>query len=201
MLDDFFIINIGDYITKDGVLLGENVVKSILSAFSCYKNPDVEKFLREQAINFTKKHQSVTYLVMHKDTNAIVGYFTLAIKPLRIHIDNFSNTMKRKILRVSRLDEETGKYAFSAYLIAQLGKNFALQDTEMISGEILLKIAINKIKEIQHMAGGMVYFLEAEDKPKLLSFYERNGFKKFDTKATVTENTCEHKLIQLLKVL
>ena len=57
MLDDFFIINIGDYITKDGVLLGENVVKSILSAFSCYKNPDVEKFLREQAINFTQKHQ------------------------------------------------------------------------------------------------------------------------------------------------
>lgn len=51
------------------------------------------------------------------------------------------------------------------------------------------------------MAGGMVYFLEAEDKPKLLSFYERNGFKKFDTKATVTENTREHKLIQLLKVL
>lgn len=42
MLDDFFIINIGDYITKDGVVLGEDVVRNILSAFSCVPNIDNE---------------------------------------------------------------------------------------------------------------------------------------------------------------
>ena len=201
MLDNLVVININDYITSNGEVFGENVVQSILSVFSCYKNHDVERFLKEQAVEFTKKHQSVTYLAVNKNTDNVVGYFTLAIKPLRINIDGFSNTMKRKILRVSKLDEESGKYAFSAYLIAQLGKNFAVAEDELISGEMLLQLAVNKIKEIQHLAGGMVYFLEAEDTPKLLVFYEKNGFKRFDTKATGKNNDEGHKLVQLLKVL
>ena len=201
MLDNLVVININDYITSNGEVFGENVVQSILSVFSCYKNHDVERFLKEQAVEFTKKHQSVTYLAVNKHTDNVVGYFTLAIKPLRINIDGFSNTMKRKILRVSKLDEESGKYAFSAYLIAQLGKNFAVAEDELISGEMLLQLAVNKIKEIQHLAGGMVYFLEAEDTPKLLVFYEKNGFKRFDTKATGKNNDEGHKLVQLLKVL
>ena len=201
MLDNLVVININDYITSNGEVFGENVVQSILSVFSCYKNHDVERFLKEQAVEFTKKHQSVTYLAVNKNTDNVVGYFTLAIKPLRINIDGFSNTMKRKILRVSKLDEESGKYAFSAYLIAQLGKNFAVAESELITGEMLLQIAVNKIKEIQHLAGGMVYFLEAEDTPKLLAFYEKNGFKRFDTKMTAKDNDAGHKLVQLLKVL
>ena len=33
------------------------------------------------------------------------------------------------------------------------------------------------------MAGGMVVFLESENKDRLLDFYEKqNGFKRFDTK-------------------
>ena len=157
--------------------------------------------MKEQSLEFTKKHQSVTYLVINKSSDKIVGYFTLAVKPLRINIDDFSNTVKRKILRVSRLDEGTGRYAFSAYLIAQLGKNFALDENERIAGTLLLQIAVNKIKEIQHMAGGMVYFLEAEDNVKLLAFYENNGFKRFDTKFTGKNDEEGHKLVQLLKVL
>lgn len=178
--NNLVVINISDYVTSNGDVIGENVVQSILSIFSCYKNNDVEMFLKNQAIEFTKKHQSVTYLAVNKNTDNVVGYFTLSIKPLRINIDAFSNTMKRKILRVSKLDEETGKYAFAAYLIAQLGKNFAVEESELISGETLLQLAVNKIKEIQHLAGGMVYFLEAEDTPKLLAFYEKNGFKRFE---------------------
>lgn len=200
-LDDLFVANIHDYLANNNVILGEDVVESILSDFSCYKNRDVEKFFKLQAVEFSKKYQSITYFVFNNNTRILLGYFTLAIKPLRINIDAFSNTMKRKILRVSKLDEETGKYAFSAYLIAQLGKNFAVRESELIPGETLLQLAVNKIKEIQHLAGGMVYFLEAEDTPKLLAFYEKNGFKRFDTKVIVKDNEDGYKLVQLLKVL
>lgn len=199
--DDLFVANIHDYLANNKVILGEDVLESILSDFSCYKNRDVEKFFKLQAVEFSKKYQSITYFVFNNNTRILLGYFTLAIKPLRINIDAFSNTMKRKILRVSKLDEETGKYAFSAYLIAQLGKNFTVEESELISGETLLQLAVNKIKEIQHLAGGMVYFLEAEDTPKLLAFYEKNGFKRFDTKVIMKDNEDGHKLVQLLKVL
>ena len=72
----------------------------------------------------------------------------------------------------------------------------------MISGEQLLGLAVEKIKELQYMAGGMVIFLETENEEKLLHFYEvKNGFKKFATKGTKTGTEDTHTLIQLLKVL
>ena len=72
----------------------------------------------------------------------------------------------------------------------------------MITGEQLLGLAIEKIKELQYMAGGMVVFLEAENEEKLLDFYEKqNGFKRFDTKEIKSGTEDTHTLVQLLKVL
>jgi hypothetical protein len=91
-------------------------------------------------------------------------------------------------------------YSLSAYLIAQLGKNFSNESHTKISGDQLLHVAIDTIKELQYMAGGMVCFLETENEPKLLDFYEkRNGFKRFSIKESRMKNG--HKLIQLLKIL
>lgn len=163
---------------------------------------DVERFLKEQSIEFTKKNQSVTYLVFANEDAALVGYFTLAIKPISVNAENFSNTMKRKIARVSELDEENGTYTLSAYLIAQLGKNFADGVNGRVTGEQLLQASVETIKELQYMAGGMVVFPEAENDEKLMQFYEvENGFKRFDTKEVQAGTEDARVLIQLLKVL
>ena len=83
--------------------------------------------MKEQSIEFTKKNQSVTYLVFSNEDASLVGYFTITIKPITVNAENFSNTMKRKIARVSELDEENGTYTLSAYLIAQLGKTLRME--------------------------------------------------------------------------
>ena len=89
----------------------------------------------------------------------------------------------------------------SAYLIAQLGKNYDDSIGNTISGDNLLSIALGKVKELQYMAGGMVVFLESENKDRLLDFYEKqNGFKRFDTKVTKKYKKT-HTLVQLLKVI
>ena len=158
--------------------------------------------MREQSIEFTKKNQSVTYLVFSNDDASLVGYFTLTVKPITVNAENFSNTMKRKLAKVSELDEENGTYTLSAYLIAQLGKNYKDGLNEKIAGEQLLQAAIETIKELQYMVGGMVIFLEAEDKEKLMRFYEdENGFKRFDTKEVKAGTENAHVLVQLLKIL
>ena len=159
--------------------------------------------MKEQSIDFTKKNQSVTYLVFSNKDASLVGYFTLTVKPITVNAENFSNNLKRKIARVSELDEENGTYTLSAYLIAQLGKNYKDEANEKISGAQLLQAAIDTIKELQYMVGGMVIFLEAEDKEKLLRFYEdENGFKRFDVRETkCSDNNEVHKLVQLLKVM
>ena len=200
MHDDFLILNIREYLRQGQS--GEDLLQRVFSTFSCDKNLDVERFLLEQSINFTKKNQSVTYVVLTPEEGQIIGYFTITIKPITVNGDCFSNTVKKKIARVGEQDEESGNYSLSAYLIAQLGKNFKDSANEKISGEQLLELAIEKIKELQYMAGGMVVFLEAENEEKLIHFYEdKNGFKRFDTKEIKSGTEKAHTLIQLLKVL
>ena len=202
MYKDVQVYNIQDYlsISEDG--FGEKELEDLLSEFSCIKNPDVERFLKNNAIEFAKKHQSVTYLVFSNLDAELLGYFTLAIKPISVKAERFSNTIKRKIARVSEFDEDSCTYTLSAYLIAQLGKNFTNGTNERIQGNQLLEIAIETVKQLQYMAGGMVVFLEAENEEKLMRFYEeQNNFKKFDTRKTQAGTENMHDLIQLLKIL
>lgn len=203
MLNDVTVFNIREYLSAgSNEDLGEDALQQLLSDFFCDKNMDVEKFLKEQAIDFAKKHQSVTYLVFSNEDASLVGYFTLAIKPITVHTEglDMSKSMQRRLARVSEFDEENGNYTLPAYLIAQLGKNYKGGANLKITGQQLLQAAMDTIKEIQHMAGGMVVFLEAEENEKLLHFYEKeNGFKRFDVRKTKTNES--HTLIQLLKVL
>ena len=203
MLKNVSVFNIREYLKENGDReLGEGNLHEILSEFSCNKNTDVERFLKEQAVEFTKKNQSVTYLVFSDEDASLVGYFTLAVKPISVKAERFSNTMNRKIARVGNYDEENGTYNLSAYLVAQLGKNFTEKANGKVSGRQLLQAALDTIKELQYMIGGMVVFLETEDKEPLLRFYEeKNGFKRFDTKAVRKGTDEERRLVQLLKVL
>ena len=55
--------NILDFLEEEG----EDLLKSILVTFSCPVNPEIEKFLKERAIDFAKRRLSITYLVTDKD--------------------------------------------------------------------------------------------------------------------------------------
>ena len=183
--DKFFSVNIREYLALgNDEEAGEPALVELLSGFSSPKNKDVERFLKKSAIEFTKKNQSVTYLVVSAEDVRLLGYFTLALKPLTVRGETVSNTMKRKLLRISELDEKSDTYTMSAYLIAQLGKNFSESGGTEITGAELLKLAWDKIKEIQYLGGGVVTFLEAENEEKLLSFYHDNRFSQFDTMQT-----------------
>ena len=195
------IINIRRYIGNENPELGEDELLQILSEFSCPLNPDVERFLKYSSIEFTKKNQSVTYLVFSVADGKLLGYFTLALKPLTVRGETVSNTVKRKLLRVSELDKKSDTYTMSAYLIAQLGKNYSENDGKMITGAELLELAWDKIKATQYMFGGMVTFLEAENEEKLLSFYRDNRFSQFDTRQTASDTDEAHELVQLLRLL
>lgn len=197
----YSVVNIRRYLNSDNPKLGESRLLQVLSGFSCPRNPDVERFLKKSAVEFTKKNQSVTYLLFDISRMVLVGYFTLALKPLTVRGETVSNTVKKKLLRVSELDESSDTYTMSAYLIAQLGKNYTNGAEKRITGEELLVLAWDKIKEIQYLGGGMVTFLEAEKEEKLLSFYRGNRFSQFDTRRTISDADEPHELVQLLRLL
>lgn len=169
--------------------------------FHVTQNPDVERFLKQNSIEFTKKNQSVTYIVLSANDGGLLGYFTIALKPLTIRGEMVSNTMKRKLLRISELDKKSNIYTMSAYLIAQLGKNYTDGKEKEITGVQLLELAWMVIEEMQYMGGGMVAFLEANNEEALLSFYKSNKFIQFDTRQIITSEQKPHELIQLLRLL
>ena len=112
----------------------------------------------------------------------------------------FSKMMRRKIERVSEVNEQTGEYLLSAYLIAQLGKNYNDGMNKRITGAQLLQSAIDAIRDAQYRLGGTVVFLEADNVEKLIDFYETNGFKRFAVrKSRGTQE--QHTLVQLLRVM
>lgn len=197
----FSVINMRRYLNSDNPKLGESRLLQVLSGFSCPKNPDVERFLKKSSIEFTKKNQSVTYLVFDVSSMELVGYFTIALKPLTVRGETVSNTVKKKLMRVSELDKQSQTYTMSAYLIAQLGKNFTGDADKKITGGELLELAWGIIEKMQYMGGGMVTFLEAENSERLLSFYHANRFQIFDTRQTAAASEEPHELVQLLRLL
>ncbi|MCX4300589.1 MAG: GNAT family acetyltransferase [Lachnospiraceae bacterium] len=199
--DKFLVTNIRRYLGSDNPKLGEDRLIQQISEFSCPKNPDVEHFLKKNAIEFTKKSQSVTYLVFSLSSMELVGYFTIALKPLTVRGETVSNTVKRKLLRISELDEKSDTYTMSAYLIAQLGKNYTDGRDKEITGKELVELAWTVVEEIQYLGGGIVAFLEAENEEKLLSFYRNNRFAQFDTRQTASDTDEAHELVQLLRLL
>ena len=176
----YTVFNIREYLNGNNEELGEDDLRQVLSEFSCEKNPDVERFAKEQSIEFAKKQQSVTYLVFSTEDAELVGYFAITIKPITVNAESFSNTIKKKLARVSELNEQNHTYNMAAYLIAQLGKNYNNGANDRITGEELLGLAIKQLQQLQYLAGGMVVFLETLNEEKLLSFYQGKGFQQFD---------------------
>jgi len=64
-------------------------------------------------------------------------------------------------------------------LIGQIGKNFTRNAERLISGNEILEMACNRVKAALAVLGGKMVYLECEDKPRLIAFYENNGFYRF----------------------
>lgn len=74
----------------------------------------------------------------------------------------------------------------------------------MITGDELLKLACDKVQEIQKNIGGKIVYLECEDTVKLVGFYQDNGFYNFGKRTLEHDETdvmSGQYLIQMLKYL
>lgn len=198
-------VNLQDLLNNDS--LGESEARRVLSSFSCPLNPDVEHFVKHTAIEFSKQGISSTYLIMasYKNEYVLCGYFALANKVFCIAKDSLPNrNWKRRMAKFGQFDHTLQRYTISAPLIGQLGKNYANGYNELITGDELLKLALNKVKEMQYIVGGRIVYLECEQKEKLIDFYESNGFVNFGARTLDRDETDKlsgEALVQMLRFL
>lgn len=175
----FEIANLDDLLS----VLGKEKTESILADYSCPLNDDIEDFLKHKAIAFSNQGLAKTHLVFasYKSKPVMVGYFAIANKILFIkRTSKLNSKMRSRIRKFAISREEPKGYEITAPLIAQLGKNFANGYDQLISGAELLEMACQYVKKILSLCGGRIAYLECEDKPALVEFYNRNGFVEFD---------------------
>lgn len=201
----YLTLNLRDISGKIGI----EKLESIVSDFSCPYNKDVEEFLQLKAIEFSKQQISSTYLVFasFQSKPVLVGYFALTQKYFHVDLSKhggLSSNLRRRIRKFATYNEELRKYIISAPLIGQLGKNYANGYDALISGDELLHIACETIQEAQRILGGKLVYLECEDVPALLRFYENNGFVNFGKRELDGDERDKMKgqyLIQMLRYL
>lgn len=186
--------------------LGEDPVKKLISDFSCPLNKDVEFFLKSRAIEFAKQGITQTHLVFMQFQGKLrlIGYYSLTNKFISVKDTHLSNSLRRRIAKFGTRDSSNKGYVMSAPLIAQLGKNFTDDLNKQLSGDELLKMALDKIIMLQQIVGGRIVYIECEDIDRLKDFYSRNGFIEFARRERDSEDEDRIKgqyLLQLLKVI
>lgn len=106
----------------------------------------------------------------------------------------------KKDTAVCTKNEKTDEYALSAFLIGQFGKNYQHKDAPVPDGGKMMEAVLTILKHVQREIGGGVVYLECEEKPELLNFYqnEKNRFRKFGERLSEKENV---NYIQMLRIL
>lgn len=125
-------------------------------------------------------------------------------KTIDIFKKNLSSKLRGRIKKFAEYNDALKKYTLSAILIAQLGKNYTNEYDKLITGDELLKMACDRVNEIQIMLSGKVVYLECENVPRLQSFYTENGFSYFGERCLDPDESSQFKtksLIQMLKYL
>ena len=179
---------------------GEEELELILSEFICQKNDEIQTFLKDKAIEFAKKKLSITYLVNDSETGDLLGYFTLAHKVLEVPALGLSNTVRRKMSRYSTLDNRNESYMVSAFLLAQFGKNYSVDEERRVSGAELMDCVDEVLKRIQHQIGGAIVYLDCEDEEKLITFYsDVAGYKQISERISERDQTKDLQFYKFIK--
>lgn len=173
------LVRLDDLVTE----LGEEAVKNKhLLPFNCENNPDIEFFLKEKAIEFSKRGWAKTQLVYisHETAPLLVGYFALTMgKPVMVDISRLSKGYRKRISGFAQEGIEHGKCYVTMPLIAQFSKNFRKGYDKLISGSELLQLAINELRTAQAILGGRFVYVECEEEKRIIEFYKQNGFIEF----------------------
>lgn len=196
-MKEYAVIQIRDLAeTREGTAF----IDAIRDGFLCPKNDDISQFIRENALDFAIRHVSVTHLVVDPSDHSCVGYFTLAHKAFPICANALSRTKIKKIERFAKYDPRLGAYISSVFLIAQLGKNYAVNGGKRITGAAMLQLAFDELKLAEREIGGEIVCVECTEGNTVLErFYEHNGFFKAGRRVSESDGHAYTQFLTFLK--
>ena len=110
------------------------------------------------------------------------------IRRTEIGNNNINNTTRRKLFAHERLDADTNSFTASAFLLAQIGKNYGIDNEKSITGDKLIRYADDIMADIQRRIGGGIIYLDYEDEQQLKTFYiDKKHYKIFGERYSVSD--------------
>jgi GNAT superfamily N-acetyltransferase len=135
-----------------------------VNRFSCGK-PELDTYLQATARQHQSKNISKTYVLTDdEDPTFIIGFFTMAIRPMTPKGDMPPSLVKR-------LPDTIPGFTLARLAISETQKGKG-------HGATLLMAAMAKAKAVADEVGGFALFVDAKD-GEASSFYQKYGFTPF----------------------
>ncbi len=140
--------------------------------FSC-GDDDLDDFFHNHALLYGKEHLGKTYVFINNDTSEIVAFFTVSNDSIKTTFipKNSTNRVQRKIPGLKHLR------TYPAVLIGRLGVSKSYQGKDFMIGRQIVNFIKLWFLDNDNKTGCRFLVVDAYNKPEVLSFYERNGFK------------------------
>lgn len=150
-------------INKENLLLYKineifEIFKNIDLHKFCCENDEVNEYLYNIALISNEKLLSKTYIIINKENNDIVGFFTLSASLLKL--------------------KESKKYDISgvpAILLGRIGVDNKYRHQYI--GEFLLEMALGICEEVKELIGCRLILTENVAGSKILDYFKKLGFQ------------------------
>ncbi len=141
--------------------------------FSC-GDDDLDDFFANDVINYESELLGKTYCWLDKsDDTKIVGMITLA--NASIQTTHMQNNPRRKLN--AHIPYIKRGRTYPAVLIGRLGVNSDYQGSEFQVGKQIMDFIKEWFRSIDNKTGCRFILVDAINNPRVLAYYERNGFK------------------------
>lgn len=150
----------------------KELLEKQLGEFCCARDTDIERFIRERAIDWECSGMSRTYLYRFGSGSSVelVAYITLAIAS--VDYSGVSRGKRKKVLggKPGRDSQDN----FPGLLIAQLARDDRFKNT-VINGAMMIADAEELIEIGRQTLGGMLIYLDCKE--ELIPFYQESGYE------------------------
>lgn len=146
-----------------------------LRAFMCSRDPSIERFVRNEAIEFAEELYGTTYVFLDKeswlrDELRILGIFTLAIATA--DFSGLSKSQHKKVFG-HKSHGKTGPHR-GAWLLGQFARADGV-NPDTLPGKEMYSWALRKLRRLREGSSGRALILECV--PNLVSLYKSYDFK------------------------
>lgn len=154
----------------------EVLTQDVLSeseSFTCGEDPDMDEFFQKDALTYARRRIGKSYCFrLEEDARKLVACFTLSNDSIRIWDLGSS---KKNAMWKELTNREKMLSRFPGVLIGRLAvsKDYSGQG---VGSEIIDFIKLWFLSE-ENKTGCRLAIVDAKNKPNVLKFYEKNGFK------------------------